>query len=225
MEATLAAGGETGNVRKGRQHPDIHESPSDREIPEEDLQRAQVYGLLARLLAEPMSDETLTALRAIEADDTTDFGKALGSLATLARHSTQAAAEEEYSALFVGEGAGGELLPYASHYLTGFLLEKPLADLRRDLSELGIAPSGTSKEPEDHIAFLCEVMHGMITGGFGEPRDLATQKRFFDAHIAAWATQFFQDLERAKTAALYMPVGTIGKVFMAIENEAFETAA
>lgn len=225
MEATLATGGETANVRKGRQHPDIQESPSDREILEEDLQRAQVYGLLARLLAEPMSDETLTALRAIEADDGTDFGKALASLATLARHSTAAAAEEEFSALFVGEGAGGELLPYASHYLTGFLLERPLADLRRDLAELGIAPSGASKEPEDHIAFLCEVMHGMITGSFGEPRDLATQKRFFNRHIARWATQFFQDLERAKTAALYMPVGTIGKVFMAIENEAFETAA
>lgn len=225
MEATLATGGETKAVLEGRRHPDNHESESDREIPDEDLQRAHIYGLLARLLAEPISDATLTALRSIEADGSTEFGRAMASLAALAKGTNRAAAEEEYAALFIGEGAGGELLPYASHYLTGFLLEKPLADLRRDLAGLGIAPSGISKEPEDHIAFLCEVMHGMITGAFGGTMDLATQKRFFDRHVARWAPTFFQDLERAKAAALYMPVGTIGKVFMAIESEAFESAA
>ncbi len=225
MEATLAVGGETKTVLNGHHHPDNIKSENGREVPDEDLQRAQVYGLLARLLAEPMSDATLDALRAVDADGSTEFGRALSSLSALAKRTTRAAAGDEYAALFVGDGAGGELLPYASHYLTGFLLEKPLADLRRDLAELGVAPSGTSKEPEDHIAFLCEVMHGLITGGFGEPVDLATQKRFFDRNIARWAPRFFEDLERAKSAALYMPVGSIGKVFMAIENEAFETAA
>lgn len=225
MEATLVAGGETKNVRKGHRHPNNDEFPNDREIPEEDLQRAHIYGLLARLLAEPMSEATLAALRAVEADASTDFGRALASLADLAKRTTTGVAEEEYTVLFYGVGAGGELQPYASYYLTGFLYEKPLANLRGDMAELGIAVSGSSTEPEDHIAYLCEIMHGLITGSFGGPRDLATQRKFFNRHLAPWAGRFFENLEGAKAAALYMPVGSIGKVFMAIEREAFETAA
>lgn len=225
MEATLAAGGETKDVRQGHRHPKNPNPESDREIPEEDLQRAHIYGLLARLLAAPMSEATLTALRTIDADVATEFGRAMASLAELARRTTHAAAEEEYTALFVGMGVGGELLPYASHYLTGFLYEKPLANLRGDMMELGVAASGSSQEPEDHIAFLCEVMHGLITGAFGKPCDLATQRKFFIRHMAPWAERFFENLERAKAAAFYMPVGTIGKVFVAIEREAFETVA
>jgi TorA maturation chaperone TorD len=225
VEATLATGGETKNVRQGHRHPKDSNSESDREIPDEDLQRAHIYGLLARLLAEPMSEATLAALRAIEADDSTEFGRAMMSLADLAKRTTTGAAEEEYTVLFYGVGAGGELQPYASYYLTGFLYEKPLANLRGDMAELGIAASGSSTEPEDHIAYLCEIMHGLIIGGFGGPKDLATQRKFFARHLAPWAGRFFENLEGAKSAAFYMPVGTIGKLFMGIENEAFETAA
>ena len=117
------------------------------------------------------------------------------------------------------------MLPYASYYLTGFLLEKPLANLRGDMAALGIQTSGISKEPEDHIAYLCEIMHGLITGAFNEPASLETQKIFFMTHMAPWAGQFFTDLEGAELATLYMPVGTIGRLFMAIEAQAFELAA
>ena len=134
-------------------------------------------------------------------------------------------AEDEFSALFYGDGARGELLPYASYYLTGFLLEKPLAKLRGDMAALGIQTSGSSKEPEDHLAFLCEIMHGLITGAFNEPASIETQKKFFNTHMAPWVGQFFTDLEGAESAVLYMPVGTIGRLFMAIEAEAFEIAA
>ena len=93
------------------------------------------------------------------------------------------------------------------------------------MAALGIQTSGISKEPEDHIACLCEIMHGLITGAFNEPASLETQKKFFMTHMAPWAGQFFTDLEGAESATLYMPVGTIGRLFMAIEAQAFELAA
>jgi TorA maturation chaperone TorD len=89
------------------------------------------------------------------------------------------------------------------------------------MARLGIARADDVKEPEDHIAALCEMMAGLIEGSFGDPAPLDTQRRFFDGHIAAWAPQFFADLEGARAAALYAPVGTIGQTFMAIEATAF----
>lgn len=191
-----------------------------RGVSEEDISRARFYGLLARLLAAPMTAETLSLVRGVEGDDS-PLGRALSALAGVASKTTREAAEDEYSALFYGVGAGGEILPYASHYLTGFLYEKPLADLRGDLAKIGIEPSGASSEPEDHIAFLCEVMHGLIVGAYGDAADFARQKAFFGAHIEPWARRFFVDLEGAKATAVYMPVGTIGRIFIEIESEAF----
>ncbi len=104
-------------------------------------------------------------------------------------------------------------------------MEKPLAKLRGDMARLGIAAAEEFKEPEDHIGIVCEMMHGLITGAFGAPADVATQKEFFDAHIRPWATRFFKDLEASKSTVLYMPVGTVGRVFMAIEAEAFAMGA
>ncbi len=215
-----------GDGQKKSGLPDNQETQDDRAIPEEDMQRASLYGLLSRLLAEPMDDEALELVRSLESEsDETALGQALASLGALAARTSRSVAQEEFSALFYGDGSGGEVLPYASNYLTGFLLEKPLANLRGDMMELGIQTSGTSKEPEDHIAFLCEIMHGLITGTFNEPADLETQKKFFKAHIAPWVGLFFDDLESAESSVLYMPLGAIGILFMAIEAEAFELAA
>ncbi len=193
------------------------------EVPEEDVLRARFYGMLAHLLTAPPSAETLESVRALEGDET-EMGSALGALAAVAAKTSANEAEDEYNALFIGM-AHGELTPYASYYLAGFLMEKPLANLRGDMARLGIAASEDFKEPEDHIGVLCEMMHGLITGAFGAPADMATQKEFFDAHIRPWAPRFFEDLEAAKSAVLYMPVGTVGRVFMAIEAAAFEMAA
>jgi len=217
------------NGEEGLKGPELLDNPteqSDRAIAEEDLERAHLYALLARVLAEPMGDETLEVVRAIEGkSDGNELGGAFAALGTVAVRTSRGSAEDEYSALFYGDGARGELLPYASYYLTGFLLEKPLANLRGDMAALGIQTSGISKEPEDHIACLCEIMHGLITGAFNEPASLETQKNFFTTHMAPWAGQFFTDLEGAESATLYMPVGTIGRLFMAIEAQAFELAA
>ena len=181
--------------------------------------RAQQYQLLARFLAAP-AEAVLLDLGAGLAGDDTEFGQALGELARRAGQVTPAAASREYHDLFIGIGRG-ELAPYASYYLTGFLNEKPLAKLRGDMARLGIARADTVKEPEDHIAALCEMMAGLITGAFGTPLDLAGQRAFFDRHLAPWAPVFFEDLEKAKSAWLYAPVGTLGRVFMGIEKTAF----
>ena len=214
------------DVPEGTNSPSHNEKTGELAIPEEDRQRANLYGLLARVLAEPMGDETLEVVRALEGQsDKNELGAAFATLGTVAVRTPRGVAEEEFSALFYGDGSGGEILPYASYYLTGFLLEKPLAKLRGDMAVLGIKNSGISKEPEDHIAYLCEIMHGLITGAFNELASLETQQKFFETHMAPWVGRFFSELEGAESASLYMPVGTIGRLFMAIEAKAFEMAA
>ncbi len=226
MEATHSMGRSEEDVPEGLNLPKSNETSDERGIPKEDMQRAHLYALLARVLAEPMSDETLEVVRALEGQsDGNELGGAFSALGTVSVRTPRGRAEDEFSTLFYGDGSGGELLPYASYYLTGFLLEKPLANLRGDMAALGIKNSGITKEPEDHIAYLCEIMHGLITGAFNEPASIETQKKFFKTHMAPWVGQFFTDLEGAESAALYMPVGTIGRLFMAIEAEAFELVA
>jgi TorA maturation chaperone TorD len=178
-----------------------------------------MYQLLGALLGSPPSAELLAGLATLKGDGTA-LGTASKQLAALAARTTPQSAEREYHNLFVGLGRG-ELLPYTSYYLTGFLNEKPLAELRTDLMKRGIERNSSVKEPEDHIGTLCEVMAGIITGAFPCDSDVQSQKAFFDAHIRKWAELFFADLEKAQSAVFYGPVGSLGKAFMAIEAEAF----
>ena len=194
------------------------------DISEEDRLRAQLYRLLAALLMRLPDRETLKRIAGISGDDASDLGRGLGALAHAAASTDPASADDEFHDLFIGVGRG-ELMPYGSYYLTGFVYEKPLARLRGDMARLGIARAEGVKEPEDHIASLCEMMAGLIEGDFAAPVDLATQRDFFDAHLGPWAGQFFADLEVAKKANFYVPVGTIGRIFMEIEATAFEMAA
>jgi len=195
------------------------EKQCPRSVSEEERARAQIYQLLGTLLCNPPSNELLTGLASISGDDT-PVGQATQNLAKLAARTTTTVAEREYNNLFIGLGRG-ELLPYASYYLTGFLNEKPLADLRTDLMKRGIRSSEEVKEPEDHMGTLCEIMAGIITGEFACESDLASQKAFFDAHLSKWAELFFTDLEEAQNAVFYAPVGSLGKAFMAVEAQAF----
>ncbi|SMF23851.1 chaperone TorD involved in molybdoenzyme TorA maturation [Tistlia consotensis] len=193
------------------------------DLTEEDALRVQWYALLAKLLGAPADRETLSALGGLKGTEG-ELGQAVSALAAAARASDPKTVEQEYFELFVGVGHG-ELVPFASYYLTGFLHEKPLARLRGDMRLLGIAREESVKEPEDHIAALCEMMAGLISGSFGRPADLAEQRRFFDTHVGCWAPRFFEDLQAARAARFYMPVGTIGRLFLAIESQAFEMAA
>ena len=152
--------------------------------------------------------------------DGSELGQTFGRLAARAAECTAAAAAREYTALFIGVGRG-ELLPYGSYYLTGFLNEKPLAALRADMRRLGLRRDESFKEPEDHIGSLAAMMAGLVGGELGEPASLEVQREFFASHIGNWAPHLFGDLEKAATADLYRPVGTIGRLFMVIEETAF----
>jgi TorA maturation chaperone TorD len=192
--------------------------------PEDEL-RAQLYQFLARFLAAPPSQEELDVAAKMDGDEAeeTELGKAFHTFSRLAARTDADKVSQEYHDLFIGVGRG-ELLPYGSYYLTGFLHEKPLAKLRNDMGRLGIERAENVKEPEDHIAALMDIMAGLITGEFGDPLPLGEQKQFFDTHIASWAKHFFADLEGAKTSVLYAALGTIGRHFMDIEETAFSMA-
>jgi len=196
---------------------------SESETIGEDRQRAQLYRLLAGLLARIPDREALGRVAGVAGAES-ELGQALTALGQAAAAADPARVDDEYHDVFIGMGRG-ELMPYGSYYLTGFVYEKPLARLRVDMARLGIARADDIKEPEDHIAALCEMMAGLIEGAFGEPADIVSQRAFFDAHIGPWAGQFFADLETAKATDFYASVGAIGRIFMEIESTAFEMAA
>ena len=193
------------------------------EVPEEDRLRADLYNFLGLILARP-PDQLLLDQTSGLSGDATEIGQAIGALATIARRSNPKSVESEFNRLFIGLGRG-ELLPYASFYMTGFLNEKPLASLRGDLASHGIARSENVFEPEDNIASLMEVMGALIIGRFGAPAPLDVQRDFFNRHIAPWACHCFTDLEAAKSSVLYAAVGRLGRLFMEIETEGFRLSA
>lgn len=175
------------------------------------------------MLAGP-PDELLLAQTAALSGDATPLGRAIAGLARVAKVTKLKTALTEYNALFIGLGRG-ELLPYASYYMTGFLNEKPLANLRADMAALRITRAENTFEPEDNIASLMEMMGGMIVGRFGTATPLARQKEFYNKHIGPWATHFFTDLQGAKASVLYASVGAVGAEFLSIEQEAFRMMA
>ncbi|SNS53707.1 TorD/DmsD family molecular chaperone [Antarctobacter heliothermus] len=188
-------------------------------IADEDRLRADLYNYLGLMLSGPPDDMLLAQTAGLSGDDT-EMGRAIGTLAKLAKVSKPKAVTSEYNKLFIGLGRG-ELLPYASYYLTGFLNEKPLALLRQDMTRLGLERADTVFEPEDNIASLMEMMGAMIVGRFGPPAAIEVQRAFFNKHIGPWAAHFFGDLEGAKNSVFYTPFGTVGRLFMLIEAEAF----
>jgi TorA maturation chaperone TorD len=205
--------------------PDIYGTAKDAapvsseadDIDEVDRQRAAEYGLLALLLGKAPGAETLARLTQLRGD-ASELGMAHIALASAATDIDDRAASHEFFNLFIGVGRG-EVVPYASYYLTGFLHERPLARVREDLERLGIARAESVGEPEDHIAILCEVMAGLASGAF--EADFAEQAKFFDRHLKPWATRLFADLELSKQGNFYRAVGRVGRVFMELESEAF----
>ncbi|WP_343058652.1 molecular chaperone TorD family protein [Aurantimonas endophytica] len=186
-----------------------------------DLFRGHHYALLATLLTSAPSESTLQLLAALKGD-ASPLGRAHAALAEAARTARATVLEREYFRLFIGVGRG-EIVPYESFYLTGFLQEKPLARLRQDLAALGVERSPDLVELEDHVGVLCEVMAGLLGGSFETPDDAGT--RFFQAHLQPWAPRFFDDLASAEAAEFYKHVAILGRTFMTIESEALALAA
>ncbi len=187
------------------------------EIDAVDKARAQEYALLATLLGRAPDTDLLRRLAEL-CGDPSPLGVAHAALAEAASRATREGVGREHFDLFIGLGRG-ELLPYGSYYLTGFLHERPLARLRHDLARLGIERAPGRAEPEDNAAILCEIMAGLVSGQLPAPR--GADRALFEAHLAPWMERFFADLERANTAEFYRSVGALGRVFMAVEAEAF----
>ena len=179
--------------------------------------RAQEYALLATLLVRAPDKTLLDNLAALRGDPT-PLGVAHVGLAQAASEIAVERAEREFFNLFIGLGRG-ELMPYGSYYLTGFLHERPLARLRADLAPLGIERAEGNCEPEDHAATLCEIMSGLVSGNLPAPQ--GTDQQIFEKHLTPWIGRFFADLERAEAANFYRRVGALGRVFIEIETEAY----
>lgn len=183
--------------------------------------RAAVYDLLASLLARSPEEETLERLRSIGEVDASEGQIAMGwELMKRASQKSQLdSVQEEYFSLFIGLGRG-ELVPFGSWYMTGFLMEKPVAVLRGELVALGIERQDGVVESEDHIAALCESMAIIIRSS--EEIPLATQQQFFTDHLAPWVGRFFNDMQNAKAAHFYRSVGFFGESFFDFERQLLE---
>ena len=190
---------------------------------EEDRIRGNVYALLGNLLAGPPDANLLQLLQDIspDPDDDSLLASSWRILAAAAAHANLDVLREEYDALFIGI-ARGEVVPYASWYLTGFLMEQPLADLRGDLQALGIQRRPDVHEPEDHVAALCDTMALLINSD--APTPLEDQYRFFGRHLEPWVARFFGDLQHAKSSEFYRAVAQLGEQFIGIEIQAFQAA-
>ena len=181
--------------------------------------RADVYRLLGALLAAPPGEAMIDMLRGIspqQAPDGDAMAAAWQALRSAAEQADTTRLEEEYFSLFIGLGRG-EVVPYASFYIHGFLMEKVLASLRGELAGLGIERRREVAEPEDHVAALCEVM-GMIISGHGLH---LKQSAFFEAYVGSWAGRFFEDLGNAGSADFYRAVAQVGSEFLAVERYYF----
>jgi TorA maturation chaperone TorD/DNA-binding transcriptional regulator YdaS (Cro superfamily) len=196
--------------------PDLYGEAGAPAVDDVTAARAQEYALLATLLGRAPDAALLQRLSSLRGD-ATPLGVAHAGLAEAASEVTVEQAEREYFNLFIGLGRG-ELMPYGSYYLTGFLHERPLARLRGDLAPLGIERVDGNVEPEDHAATLCEIMSGLLSARLPAPE--GTEQRIFEKHLAPWMGRFFADLERAEAAKLYRHVGAVGRLFIDIEMQA-----
>ena len=188
-------------------------------VDSEEQLRADMYSFLASLLRAEPSEDLVKQLTNLDSDDS-PIGKSIKTLSKLASSLDLSTIRDEYVKIFIGVGRG-EILPFASYYLTGFLKDKPLAKLRNDMKEIGIELAENVKEPEDHIASLFDMMSGLILGKFNKKFSIGEQKDFFNKHLNPWVDLLMRDIESSKIAVFYSPVGTIGREFIEIERSSF----
>ncbi|WP_104036779.1 TorD/DmsD family molecular chaperone [Vibrio jasicida] len=187
----------------------------DTQREQEQTLRTEIYLVLSALFRSAPSEEMIEFLTSLEVEPSESaMQKAWIALQQAAKDSNREALEDEYQDLFIGIGRG-EVMPFGSWHLTGAMMEKPLAEIRHDLELLGFERDENVKEPEDHIAALCEVM-SMLTG---EEEDL--QQAVFNKHIAPWFNSFTQQLENAESASFYKPAAQLCEAFLTLEQVRF----
>jgi TorA maturation chaperone TorD len=190
-------------------------------LDEIDQARAREYMLLGNLLRQAPSSSLIKDISRMQGDASM-LGLLHMSFAEAADETTAEIESREFFRLFVGVGRG-ELLPYGSYYLTGFLHERPLAKVREDMIRLGIERVAGLAEPEDHAGILFDVMAGLVTGQFGTGEE--DQKEFFMEHINPWVSRLFADMESCAKTPFYKAAARIGEAFMTIEAEGFALPA
>ncbi|MET2897326.1 molecular chaperone [Vibrio rotiferianus] len=187
----------------------------DTQREQEQTLRTEIYLVLSALFRSAPSEEMIEFLTSLEVEPSESaMQKAWIVLQQAAKDSNREALEDEYQDLFIGIGRG-EVMPFGSWHMTGAMMEKPLAEIRHDLELLGFERDENVKEPEDHIAALCEVM-SMLTG---EEEDL--QQAVFNKHIAPWFNSFTQQLENAESANFYKPAAQLCEAFLTLEQVRF----
>ncbi|KIP75858.1 cytochrome C oxidase subunit II [Vibrio harveyi] len=187
----------------------------DTQREQEQTLRTEIYLVLSALFRSAPSEEMIEFLTSLEVEPSESaMQKAWIALQQAAKDSNCEALEDEYQDLFIGIGRG-EVMPFGSWHMTGAMMEKPLAEIRHDLELLGFERDENVKEPEDHIAALCEVM-SMLTG---EEEDL--QQTVFNKHIAPWFNSFTQQLENAESANFYKPAAQLCEAFLTLEQVRF----
>lgn len=178
--------------------------------------RIEIYAMLAHLLRQAPDANILRWIAALDVEPPLQTTHKMAAAWPLIKLSAQKAnliaVEQEYQDLFIGIGRG-EVVPFASWYLTGSLMEMPLAHLRQDLAVLGFVREEQVKEPEDHIAALLEVMAMLVEEG-----EMTRQQQFFNRHLATWFPAFFRDLQAAPSASFYSAVAELALQFLTIEN-------
>ena len=191
---------------------------------DEEIARAEVYGLLAQLYQAPPAPELLANLRvaATEAPVPGAFlEEPFRQLVGAARACSDAAVADEFEALFGGVGKP-EVWAYGSRYLSGFLNDKPLVRLRSDLAALGLGRDESRAETEDHIAYLCEVMRYLIAGDDVAVANLTQQQRFFAAHLQPWVERLCEAIAAQPRAEFYRAVALFTQAFMNVEAQGFD---
>lgn len=191
---------------------------------DEETARAEIYGVLAQLFYAPPSPELMSALRVAVTEAPMEgafLQEPWQQLVAAARAQSDAAVAAEFDALFGGVGKP-EVMVFGSHYLSGFLNEKPLAQLRSDLLRLGLGRDEAMPETEDHIAYLCEVMRYLIAGDDAAVCNLTTQQRFFADHLQPWVPQLCDALQAHTRARFYAALGQFLRAFLSVETQGFD---
>lgn len=190
----------------------------------EELQRAELYGLLSQLWLAPPQEELLQAF-AVAVTQAPQPGSFLEgpwqALVGAMRHSSVAAAREEFDALFQGVGKP-EIFVYGSFHLSGFLNEKPLAELRADLATLGLTRDTQRLETEDHVAYVLEVMRYLIAGDDVAVCNLERQRQFFRRHLQPWVGLLCQAVQAHPQAQLWREIAGFTAAFIEVETQGFD---
>jgi TorA maturation chaperone TorD len=191
---------------------------------DEETARAELYGLLALVYYAPIAPDLIAQLRVAVTEAPAAGGfleEPWRALVGVAREMDDTSIAAEYTTLFGGVGKP-EVYLFGSFYLSGFLNEKPLAALRADIAELGLARDDAMSETEDHFAYLCEVMRYLIAGDDVAVSNLTHQQAFFATHVQPWALRMCDALQAHPKARFYAAVAGLTRAFVEVEAQGFD---